>query len=717
MGKLRSFLSILSLLVSSQIAHAAVVCNPTAVNPIIHAEGVAERLGDILLDCSGATPGQRIAGNLTIFVTTNITNKLSPQNFADVVLTVDVGNGPVSAAVPAIVTGVNQVSFNGVDITAPASGRFSLRISNLRVNAAQIASSGFNQGTVVASLSFSGSSILFNGSQVTVGTAQRSLLASILNAVVSQQQGSPLPDTITFSNLIATGTRVSSSRVTEDAFNAFQPRQLLSDNGVRLIAAYSNVPAGARLFTPDVIAGSNTVKPTAAGDFGGAVSGGQYLPGSGTLLLVKVRNTDANGAGGSLVYTPPPAGAGVQAFDGVSEVNVSNGTGMVVYEVVDADLSARETAQIPTWIGLTPSGDAKLYQINQQITLGPVSTTVTASSSAPVPRFVATVPASDCSLLGDCSGAFLPRLFVDPDPLTFTVTAGGGFQIRYARILNNGGNVLVWNATVTYKNGSDWVRVFPQSGIGEGRIRIDVLPQTLAPGTYDATLTIDAGQQAGVVNLPIHVQVNAGTPGPPAASTPIVTSVVNAASFAPVALVRGSLGTLKGANLAGTNVGVTFNGTPAAILYKAADQINFQVPANLPAGNTAQLVVTVDGSQSAAFTVNLASVSPAIFNPGILNQDNTVNGPANPALVGSIVQIFTTGLLPPEGGTVDVKIHDRGNLTPLYAGDAPGIPGLQQVNVRVPADLPTMTTEVVVCGTASSGQRACSPAGKITLRQ
>jgi uncharacterized protein (TIGR03437 family) len=114
--------------------------------------------------------------------------------------------------------------------------------------------------------------------------------------------------------------------------------------------------------------------------------------------------------------------------------------------------------------------------------------------------------------------------------------------------------------------------------------------------------------------------------------------------------------------------------------------------------------------------VALADVAPGIFNPGILNQDNTVNSPTNPALVGSVIQIFATGLLPPEGGVVDVKIHDQANLVPLYAATAPGVPGLQQVNVRVPAGLPGITTEVVVCGT-SSGTRVCSPPAQITLRQ
>ena len=223
-----------------------------------------------------------------------------------------------------------------------------------------------------------------------------------------------------------------------------------------------------------------------------------------------------------------------------------------------------------------------------------------------------------------------------------------------------------------------------------------------------------AGPQSGSIALPIHVQVNAAPP--PVTPAPLVASVVNAATFAAGPLVRGSFGTIKGTNLAGKTTTVTFDNVMANIVYTSPNQLNVLVPAQLSSRNSAQLVVTVDGIASAAQTVVLADVAPGIFNPGILNQDSTINTPSNPALVGSVIQIFATGLLPSEGGTVDVKIHDQANLLPNFAATAPGVPGLQQVNVRVPAGLPGITTEVVICGT-SAGRRVCSPPAQITLRQ
>jgi uncharacterized protein (TIGR03437 family) len=165
----------------------------------------------------------------------------------------------------------------------------------------------------------------------------------------------------------------------------------------------------------------------------------------------------------------------------------------------------------------------------------------------------------------------------------------------------------------------------------------------------------------------------------------------------------------------GKQRGATFDNVPAQLVYQNAKQLNVVVPAELGPRNTAQLIVTVDGNASLPKIVNLAEAAPGIFRGGLLNQDSSANQPDNPAVAGSVLQIFTTGLLPPEGGHVEVKLHDV-ILTELeYAGAAPGIPGVQQVNVRIPDHLPTMTTEVLVC--SANGHKVCSAPVKIHLRQ
>jgi uncharacterized protein (TIGR03437 family) len=204
-------------------------------------------------------------------------------------------------------------------------------------------------------------------------------------------------------------------------------------------------------------------------------------------------------------------------------------------------------------------------------------------------------------------------------------------------------------------------------------------------------------------------------PAPIIPPAPVVTvnSVVNAATFAVTPLVPGSLGTLLGANLSGKLVSVTFDGSAATLLYVGATQINLQVPASLGSKTSATLVVTVDGSSSAPQTVALASVWPAIFANGILNQDNTGNTAATPAKAGSILQIFATGI--PASATVSVQIADRKNLIPPYAGAAPGLTGVQQVNVAIPGDLASGATQLTVCATAGS-QQACSAAYAVVIQ-
>jgi uncharacterized protein (TIGR03437 family) len=204
------------------------------------------------------------------------------------------------------------------------------------------------------------------------------------------------------------------------------------------------------------------------------------------------------------------------------------------------------------------------------------------------------------------------------------------------------------------------------------------------------------------------------TQPPPAkqpANSVVVNSVVNAASFQPGSVVPGSLATVLGSNLSGRSVQVTFNQVSADLLFVGEKQINVLVP-SLPPG-PATLVVTVDGQASAPVSVPLAATGPAVFNPGILNEDSVPNGPGSPAAAGSVVQIFGTGI-PVLGAGVTVRIADRDNLVPLFAGPAPGIAGVQQVNVAIPADLSATNADLSVC---SPGQPpVCSPAVKLLVQ-
>ena len=688
-----------SIPVSAQVNSP--VCGITAVPPLVKVEGVAERLGDIALSCTGQ-PNQSVVGNLTVNLNTTITNRLSSNNKLDVSLTANTGSGPTLLGT-AERLGVNQAVFAGITIPFGPNGSTELRVTNLRGDASRM---GVLQ-SIQATLAFNPPTLLrLNAATVVVGVPQRGLLASSQLTGVASQIGSPLPEEITFKKLLERGTRFSSTRITEGFQGAFAVRGTNEDTGTRILIRFSNYPSDARVFLPDVIIGSNGRQPTAAGDYGGTISGGESMP--GTLALVRIFGTNSDGAGGYPASIP-----NAQPFDAVSEVALSNGTGTAVYEVIDGNPAAIESAQIPIFLGLTRTIEARTLTLNRAVFFGPISRSSESSPNQSIPRFTVVEPKNDCTSLSDCQ-LYLPKLEAYPAVTDFVAFSGANFQMRYLPFENVGGGVMVWSARLEYKNGSDWARVYPTSGFQGNTLRLDVIPMGLAVGKYEATIVLDAGE-GGVARYPVTLEVKPAPP--PQIPAPVISSAGGAATFAGP-LTPGGIATLKGSNFAGSNVSVTFDGKPARVLFANAEQINLQVPSDLTGVRTT-IAVTANGVTSAAFNADLAPVAPGIFSGGILNQDNGVNSAASPAQSPSIIQIYTTGLLPPDGqARVEVKLHDDfySGAALLYAGPAPGIPGVQQVNLQIRAGYPTMTTDIQVCSTVGNAQRVCSTPARVSLR-
>src|SRR5579883_2966770 len=725
--RLFAFVSLTICATYAQTPPVSGTCAVTAVPTQVRSEGLAERVGDILLQCSGSNPGAVLTGNLSVFLPVAVTNRVNSNNqTTDAVISADLGGGLVPLPVSGQVNGVS-VTFGPLSLTVPASGSFSIRISNIRANAFQLG--GTNTQPIRAQLTYAGpSSITVNQSNLIVAYEQPGLLTTLYDHGAITCVGSPLPTTITLSDLFAKGTNFASARLTEGFASAFQPRGMGDDTGTRFILKYSGFPDGAQVYVPDMVAGSSAAVPTSGGDLGLPQAVGQYVPGSGTLLLVRVPFADATGTG----YTvSAPTGNGPILLNSVSQVPLTNGSGYVVYEVVDANPNVRESAQIPTFIGLPAnSGPATA---GESVMFAPVSTVSTASASAPIPRFAAVQPGGDCAALGDCSANYFPKLSVLPNPITLTGVAGGAMTSDpgYIPIQNAGAGQMTWTASIQYTTGSGWLSLDNTSGVNNASIRVYANPKNLAAGTYQANIVVDAGALAGSATLPVTLTVSPAPTssgsgssstgsgsgsGSGSTATPSVTisKIVNAATFDQTPLVAGSLGTAIGSNLSGKSVAVTFDGHPATLLYTGATQINFQVPAALAGKGSSTMVVTVDGVSSAPQTVILAPAWPAIFSNGVLNEDYSVNASGSGTAAGSYVSIWTTGI--PDGATVSVQIADRQGLVPAYAGAAPGVPGVQQVNVAVPADLAPGSVPLFVCAT-TGGNTACSPAHVLVVAQ
>jgi uncharacterized protein (TIGR03437 family) len=108
----------------------------------------------------------------------------------------------------------------------------------------------------------------------------------------------------------------------------------------------------------------------------------------------------------------------------------------------------------------------------------------------------------------------------------------------------------------------------------------------------------------------------------------------------------------------------------------------------------------ISGYGTATQPVTIQSVAPAIFSvsptqPAIANQDNTLNSPSNPALRGTAIVIYATGLgaVSPSGSlmrtVIPVSVVVGGVEVPaVFSGLSPGTNGLYQANVILPAALP-----------------------------
>lgn len=194
--------------------------------------------------------------------------------------------------------------------------------------------------------------------------------------------------------------------------------------------------------------------------------------------------------------------------------------------------------------------------------------------------------------------------------------------------------------------------------------------------------------------------------------------VVNAASFAPVGapLSPGGFFTLFGSGLAAAttvattvpfptslgNVQVLINSTPAPLYLTSANQISALVPITAT-GTTASVVVVNNGQRSNTAEIPLSKSAPGIFTipaagtgpAALLHADFTLLNAASPARRGGTVLLFLTGL----GATIpsgsfsivpgDVKVYLGGRpATVVYKGLAPGLPGLYQINLTIPANAP-----------------------------
>ena len=695
---------------------ATLSCQATANPPLVRAEGITERTGDINLNCFNGQPNAVITGNLNIFLNVAITNRLLANGTSDAVLLLDNGNGFQQTSVPPRPSTSGGLVWAGLTINLSNEGRVNLKIQNVRAAATQL--NPDNYGNIVATLTFnSGALVSFLSNGFSVGTVQRGLYSSNTTPLICSYVGSETPEGLSVSSALSQRTFYSTIRITEGFPSAFGSIQDFTgqnaNSGTRFIVRYSGLPQGARIFTPAVIAGNDAVAPTSTGDYGTPAGGGQYEGGSGALLLVRVNNADPNGGGGAPSQSIPSFG--VTFFDALTEVayNGDGSSAYAVYEVVDSNPARYQSAQIPSFLGLARNAISQFTTIQQDVLFASLSSLseIRTAANGHIPRFVSTmVPPPDCTRLGDCRASYFPHLAVNANAIELSTDNSRIVETRYLTISNSGSGNFLWYATVSYVSGPNlnWLRLSPPAGINTETIKLDIVPTGLIPGTYEALVNIDAGAVAGRWTTRVTVKVTAGAP-----PAPIIRTLTNAANRVPGPLVAGSLAAITGDRLLGNRIQVYFNSVAGRIVTANSNELLVQVPYEMKDVPNANVSVLTDGVSSAPYYAYFVDSAPAIFPNYVLNFDSAINADGSPARAGTLISIFGTGL--PLAGVFTAQVHDRQNLKPEYAGVAPSIVGMQLVTVIVPQDLPTMTSDVRICGGPTAENQTCSPPHPIRI--
>ena len=337
-----------------------------------------------------------------------------------------------------------------------------------------------------------------------------------------------------------------------------------------------------------------------------------------------------------------------------------------------------------------------------------------------------------------------PALGVATAPINFQAVSGQNPPVQNLAISNTGGGTLNWTAAVGA--GASWLTVNPASGTGNATIQVSAAAASLGLGTYAGTITIAAN---GAGNSPAAVQVSltvtaAGTPaittggivgGGGSIPAVVIISPGGLATaygswFAPPGtshavqagdLVNGMLPT----KLSGTCVQV--DGYAAYLTYVSPSQINFQVPAVTLDTLVNVVVVSNCGAsneaRSPAMTIRSAAASPEFLywvknangrdpvvavnavtgayvgasglipgltfapaKPGdILTIYGVSFGPTTPSVAPGSAPSATANTVNAPGVALGSVTLNQGDV--LYAGVSPGIAGLFQLNIRVPANV------------------------------
>jgi uncharacterized protein (TIGR03437 family) len=272
-----------------------------------------------------------------------------------------------------------------------------------------------------------------------------------------------------------------------------------------------------------------------------------------------------------------------------------------------------------------------------------------------------------------------------------------------------GGSALT-GAAVALTGSTLWIAgstTLPDIPLTPGALTVEFLSSIPLQGPYPGAGPVP-GAYLGAVDF---------SQPAPAAGTPQIGCIVNAANLAPIGpATRYQLLTIFGTGLGPATgvsatddstfslagVSVDFGAFSAPILYASANQINLAVPLVTYSQSSSLVQVLVNGVFSPPRQLSLTYQNPTLFlnipltlaasanSPEpialALNADGSMNSPTNLAQPGSVVSVFVNGLAPDpqvNNGPIQLTASNGWQVTNIVQAS----PFVVQVDVQIPSPL------------------------------
>jgi len=312
-----------------------------------------------------------------------------------------------------------------------------------------------------------------------------------------------------------------------------------------------------------------------------------------------------------------------------------------------------------------------------------------------------------------------PQIVPSTGSMTFDYQVGGATpaeQLLYVTAYTR-------NFNFTATSAQAWLRVSSAANATTpATLHISIAPDGLATGTYEGAIHIVA---ADATNSPVDVKVTL-TVRAGAAPAPEITGVVNAASSQSGAVAPNEIVSLYGKNLAcAEGPKVLINDAPATILAATGTQVNFVFPSILPVSQAA-LRFRCGSVSAGPQSLAVAPYTPGLFmgqgmQVAAFNEGYAINGTGAPAARGSVLVLFGTGFgvlgATDESGLQWLSVPPAvtvGGLAAevLFAGAVPGLPGVTQINIRIPRNAPAGAVPVTV----TQGSISTQPGPTVVLQ-